>query len=86
MKVFKYKLKITDNQDIELPIDAEILSVQIQYGGLYLWALVDPEKPKQKKTILIAGTGHPIIDHNLKFIDTVQQLDGHLILHVFEVI
>ena len=84
-KVFKYKLEILDYQEIELPIDSQILSVQMQHKQLCLWALVNPSNPKQIKTIRVAGTGHPIIDTNLKFIGTVQQLKGHLIWHVFEV-
>ncbi len=85
-KVFKYELEITPFQEIKLPIDAEILSVQMQHQQLCLWVLVDPEKTKQTKKICIAGTGHPIIDTDfLKYIGTVQQLAGHIIWHVFEV-
>lgn len=83
--IFKYKLETTGLQEIEIPEDAQVLSVQGQHGFLCLWAIVDPDKPKEKKRILLAGTGHPIPeDRNLKFIGTVQEFEGELIWHIFE--
>lgn len=83
-KIFKYKLETRDTQEIEMPIDSQILCVQTQDGVLCLWALVDPDNEKQKRRIIIIGTGHPIPTLNLKYIGTAQQLNGFLMWHVFE--
>jgi len=82
-KIFKYELEATGLQEVEMPKGAKILSTKIQYGRIYIWALVDEDNTTQKKTILLAGTGHPISsEHNLKFIGTVQ--GGQFVWHIFE--
>jgi len=84
-KVYKYRLEIKDEQTLELPEGAEILTVQSQLGMACLWALVDPERKKEKRIFRIAGTGHPIDDNKkYKYIDTFQLYGGDLIFHVFE--
>jgi hypothetical protein len=49
---------------------------------LQLWAIVDPEQPKQLRTIHIVGTGNPMPANLLRYIGTAQRLDG--VWHVFE--
>lgn len=44
MNVYKYELEITDEQTIRLPLNAELLTVQMQGDKCCLWALVDPRK------------------------------------------
>ena len=90
-KIFKYELDIVGEQEIEVPLECKILSVDSQevdhIEGLYCWALVNPENPaKQKKTIRMMGTGHPIPDDmsKMQFIGTVKYLHDKLIWHVFE--
>lgn len=84
-KIFKYPLETVGLQEVEIPEDAQILSVQEQHGFLCLWALVDPDKTKEKKRIFLAGTGHPISeDIDLKFIGTVQVPQTDLVWHLFE--
>lgn len=95
--IYKYPLKVTDFQEIELPEGAEILSVQTQILGsgkrlfvsdrqeLCLWAMVDPDNPLVPRRIRIFGTGNPMeYEHELKFIGTCQMHNGALIWHVFE--
>lgn len=38
-RIYKYPLEITDKQSVEMPISAEILTVQIQKEKPFLWAL-----------------------------------------------
>ncbi len=40
--IFKYTLHLNDSIKIKMPVGAEILTVQLQYGKPQLWALVDP--------------------------------------------
>ena len=80
--IWKYTLNITDHQAINIPINEELLSVQIQHGQPQLWALVDPEEERSEVFIRIYGTGHSIDQENLEYIDTFQA--GPLVFHVFK--
>lgn len=84
-KIFKYVLEITDEQTIQMPVGAKVLSVQNQEGKPCLWALVDPEQTsKESINVAMFGTGNPIEDWQLKgfsFLGTIQI--NWLVLHVF---
>lgn len=83
-KVYKYPLRVTDEQEIEIPYNAECLSVQMQDGQVCLWALVNPDAVMSKLRILIAGTGHPIDENEIfKYISTFQMHGGKLVFHAF---
>ena len=81
-QIWKYVLE--PETIIEMPIGAEILTVQEQYGRCCLWALVDPSANKVKRKFLVYGTGHPITEENGKYIGTFQLHNGRLVFHVFE--
>jgi hypothetical protein len=83
--IYKYKLTTTDNQVLSLPAFSEILTVQLQGGEPYLWALVNKNIEEEIPiTIEIFGTGNPIPDGKRRYINTYQLLDGRLVFHVFE--
>lgn len=85
MNVYKYELKITDEQIIRLPFAAEILTVQMQRDKCCLWALVDPMNECEERTICIYGTGHPVPNKiRLKYISTFQIQHLGLVFHAFE--
>ncbi|HLE86824.1 MAG TPA: hypothetical protein VI727_04105 [Candidatus Brocadiaceae bacterium] len=85
--IWKYNLEVVDDQLLEIPIEAEILDVQMQYGSPQLWAVVTPELQKETRHIRIHGTGHRVstVD-NLKYISTFQMEGGSLVFHAFEVV
>ena len=83
--VYKYDVSIEDHFELELPLDARILSVQMQRGTLKLWALVDPTMPLETRKFRTAGTGHPIDEVMGEHISTFQVDGGNFIFHVFEV-
>ena len=58
--VWKYPLEMKDLQHINIPVNAEILSVQVQQGVPTVWALVDPEGAEVDFAFRMVGTGHPI--------------------------
>lgn len=58
--IWKFPLKITDYQWIEVPLESEILSVQSQHGQLCLWAEVDSDSSKSRWTVYVIGTGNPL--------------------------
>lgn len=84
--IYKYELKITDRQNITMPVGSEMLSIQAQDDIPCIWALVDPsETGTTEKIIETFGTGHPIhydigVDRN--FMGTYQTKG--LVFHVFE--
>ncbi len=85
MKIFKYPLAHTTTQQVEVPLDSVILTVQVQYGTPCLWAQVnDKNTNTEKRTIEIFGTGYPMSDDARQYIGTFQLADGQLVFHVFE--
>lgn len=80
--IYKYPLKTSNT--IELPEGAELLTVQIQNGEPYLWAKIDTDAPKEIKSIICVGTGHPI-KFDGKYIATFIMPDLGLVFHAFEV-
>ena len=82
--IYKYPLMTADEQRVDMPRGAHILSVDVQRGVYCLWALVDPQAEKEQRTFAIIGTGHPIADAaRLDYIGSAQ-LGEALIFHVFE--
>lgn len=77
----------------DMPVDAEVLSLDWQHGDLCMWALVDPEVEKEQRHFVIIGTGHEFASPNHQgaaltsegYVATFQYLGGDLIFHVFEV-
>lgn len=86
MRIWKYRLNIIDEQQLFLPVDAKILTVQTQHGTCYLWTLVNEENTaKELRKIAIYGTGNPLPDNPGEYIGTFQMRGGDLVFHVFEV-
>ena len=86
MTIYKYPIKITDEQIVMLPSGAEILTAQFQGHTLCLWAQVEEKLSVAKgRTIEVFGTGQPMsMRYNRRYIGTAQQSGGSLIWHIFE--
>ena len=85
--IYKYPIEATDLIQLEMPKDAQILSVQSQAGVACIWALVNPDEPTEYRYFEIFGTGHPMqSDMGLgrRYIGTYQLLEGSLVFHLFE--
>lgn len=82
--IYKYPLRIVDEQTVRMPIGAELLSVQMQNGLPCLWATVDPDLGERSRRILIRGTGHPLTGQEGRHISTFQMQGGALVFHAFE--
>ncbi len=84
MTIWKFPLRITDEQIIELPDVHQFLAVQVQNGVPCIWAAVDPDKPRVLRTIRIVGTGHHLTDfEKLGYVGTFQVNGGALVFQVF---
>jgi len=88
MRIWKYPLKVEDDQCFMIPFNGEVLSVINQKGNLVLYALVDETETRMEDVnIKIIGTGNWIDDEDFigyKFINTVQLADGNLVFHIFK--
>ena len=86
-KIYKYKLQITDYQEIEVPIGYQILSLDVQDNMPHIWILIDPlQEEKMKLKFSFYATGQDIDCGNMKYIDyigTVHLCNGSLVYHCF---
>jgi hypothetical protein len=87
--IWKYTLKFTEVQDLDLPLGAELLTVQAQHGQIVLWAIVDiDEDRKSKRTFVLATNGAPFLPgswlHRERYLGTFQLNAGSFVGHVFE--
>lgn len=86
--IYKYPLTLESFTEVAMPVEAEILDIQMQYDVICIWALVDPENRLVTRKFRIFGTGHPIemkdLD-SLVYLKTVKTRTELFIWHVFEV-
>ena len=85
--IWKFELNTKGNQEIKLPLDYEVLALQIQNNKPCIWVLVDPDKSKETEVFEIYGTGHPIyydIGIDRKYVGTWQEQNGMLVWHLFK--
>lgn len=90
-QIWEFPLETTDVQRIEMPVGAEILTIQTQNEVPCIWALVDTGTSvlKCKRTFNIFRTGHNIpelVDSHRKYIGTYQLNNGGLVFHCFELL
>lgn len=84
--IWKFPLPTTDEGSVlEMPIGAEVLTVQTQTDRPQLWAVVDPFADTELRTFRTYGTGHPIEHDPGRYVATYQLHGGGLIFHVFEI-
>lgn len=81
--IFKYELKITDEQKVLMPCSAILLHVAYQGDKLYVWAKVNTDYLLEERPIHIHGTGNPIAKNPGNYVGTVHSLDG-FVWHIFE--
>ena len=88
-EIWKFPLRLDESQDIEMPAGAKILSLgKDPQGNVCVWAAVafDPDEPKAKRRILLAGTGWELDSTPTflagQFLGTVNV--GQLVWHFFD--
>ena len=82
--IWKYVIKCKDAQSVELPKGAKILTLQMQYGLVCIWAEVDPDATLEDVVLLTVGTSHSLPLSRGKYIGTYQLEQGALVFHVYE--
>lgn len=82
-QIWKFVVPEIDTMKLQMPIGAQIVSVQNQNNVVTFWALVDPKAEKETRYFTIYGTGHSFKD-DCHYIGTVQMNYG-LVWHLFEI-
>lgn len=82
--IWKFILKIQEEQEIYLPENSMFLTTREQYDNVCIWYKVCPDNILMKKLILIYGTGKSFDNINGKYLGSALLLNGDLVLHVFE--
>jgi hypothetical protein len=89
-RIFKYPIPIQDYIELDLPVGAQILTVQVQHNVPCLWALVTLtlDETTEPHRFYLFGTGHPMPDNKpkleLQYVGTFQLHGGELVFHLFE--
>ena len=87
--IYKYKLDVVERQTIDMPETAKILKVAVQGDDICLWAQVNTNYLKGKRSFAVVGTGSEISDsiRSHKYIDSVQMMKGvfEFVWHVYEI-
>jgi hypothetical protein len=82
--IHKYQLQLADEQPVEMPSGAEIISAHAQYNVPCIWAIVETDNPTVKRSIAMCGTGCPVPVGNYRFVGTTVTCEGALIWHIFQ--
>lgn len=80
--IHKFSIPLQDEQTVDMPKGARILTAQLQLGILCLWAMVDTDAPEVPHKVSIYGTGGPVPAVTGKYVGTVQS--GALVWHIFD--
>ena len=81
--IWKFPIPLEDEFELEMPLGAAILCVQVQGEEPCIWARVDPKAKKHRRVFRLAGTGREI-PKELGYIGTFQLRGGTLVFHLFE--
>lgn len=80
--IFKFQLTATD---ISMSKDAEVCTFEYQNGVPCIWAIVDPDAPKEVRRFKIFGTGHPLPEAGeCRYVGTV--FSGPYVWHLVEIL
>jgi len=86
-RIYKYDLVLTSQQSVYLPLHTKILCAKEQYNSIVIYAEIDTDVMDEEFVeFIIVGTGHPVPDLNMEYIDTVLLDDGRLVWHVYKII
>lgn len=81
--IWKYEIHGRSEEQLQLPVNARLLSVIEQRGRLVLYAEVDPASATESMTIEVIGTGWQFdSDIPRHYIGTVKE--GPFVWHVFK--
>lgn len=68
--VRRYEIKLFQENEIEMPAGAQILHINGHATGTFLWALVDENKPAEKRKIGVFESDQDFTEHHKTYIGT----------------
>jgi len=83
--IYKYELKPDDNI-INIPQNAKIISAESQNNNVVIYALVNKSENRTKEVMIrVFGTGHIINTDILTytFLNTIKMYNDSLVFHIF---
>ena len=81
--IHKFTLAGNAEEDIVMPVGAEVVAIQEQFGLVQAWAIVDPKQQHRLPVrISIRGTGQPLGEVG-KYVGTFQMDSGAFVFHAF---
>lgn len=88
LQIWKYQIQ-GNSHSIEMPMGAQILTVQLQFDKPCIWAVVNPLNDLEERHFEIYGTGQDInceqsVGFKRKYINTFQINGRRLVFHLFE--
>lgn len=82
-RIFKYHVGTNGVSRVRLPIDAKVLSTNVQDGKVQIWAEVDDEAALEDRHFIVYGTGHEMLDtEHQVYVGTI--FDNPFVWHVYE--
>ena len=87
--ILKYPLNVALQQVVHLPVEAQILSIEVQNDKLCLWALCEDTALRQTKAVevVMIMTGDPGVPEDIlathHFMGTKLLSNGGFVVHVF---
>lgn len=70
--IWKFALKTMIEQSIEMPENAQLLSVQVQSRQPCIWGVVNPYNENSKRIFYTFGISTDLPEANLKYVGTYQ--------------
>lgn len=84
-KVFwKYPFAVQEILHIKMPLNAQILHLDVQRDIPAIWALVDSDLELETRKFYLYGTGHRVPDRPQKYVGSFLMYDGQIVFHLFE--
>lgn len=82
--IWKFPVEITDEFEIPMPKGAKVLTVQMNQGLPFIWALVNLDAGEtEPRCFKLVVTGHNVSNAGA-YVGTFQIMEGMLVFHLFE--
>lgn len=79
--IYKYPIEITDEQKIQMPLDAKVIHAGLDPNGIpCIWAMASSHLADHSHYVYVRGTGHEISDSRRHIGSFVE---GPFMWHVF---
>jgi hypothetical protein len=83
--ILKYPFEVEDEFELNLPVAARFLTVQVQDNIPCMWFQVTHETAYlEMRKFYVVGTGHPFNPSDSVYLGTFQMLEGMFVGHLYE--